>query len=168
MKQALELAEGALAEGEFPVGCVMVHGDRVMARGGRTGSSGTPNEIDHAEIMALRDFYNRPPPCSPGDITVYSTLEPCLMCFGALVIAGFGRIVYAYEDAMGGGCQCRLSHLPRFYRDRAPEITPHVMRAESLSLFRSFFEKPDATYLKGSHLAAYTLAQPRSGKAGSF
>lgn len=159
MKLALSLAEEALAAGEFPVGCVFVHGDRVVARGGRIGSSGTANEIDHAEIMALREFYTQPPSCNPKNIIVYSTLEPCLMCFGALVIAGIGRIVYAYEDDMGGGCQCRLTHLPEFYRDRVPAIIPHVLRAESLALFQSFFRNPESTYLKGSHLAAYTLAQ---------
>lgn len=159
MKLALSLAEEALAAGEFPVGCVFVHENRVVARGGRTGSSGAANEIDHAEIMALREYYRQPPPCEPGEITVYCTLEPCLMCFGALVIAGIGRIVYAYEDAMGGGTRCRLEHLPGFYRDRAPEVVPQVLREESLALFQSFFNNPETTYLRETLLATYTRAQ---------
>ena len=113
MGQALSLAEGALETGDFPVGCVFVYDGNVVARGHRTGSNGVvTHEIDHAEINALREFYRLADGYLPGKTTVYCTLEPCLMCFAALVIAGVGRIVYAYEDAMGGGTCCRLQHLP--------------------------------------------------------
>jgi tRNA(adenine34) deaminase len=160
MRQALSLAESALKAGDFPVGCVFVYDHRVVARGFRTGSADVAaNEIDHAEINALREYYRLPAGHIPEKTTVYCTLEPCLMCFAALVIAGVGRIVYAYEDAMGGGTSCRLQHLPPLYRERRPLVTPHVLRKESLSLFQLFFKRPGATYLKGTYLADYTLQQ---------
>jgi tRNA(adenine34) deaminase len=160
MHEALSLAEDALDAGEFPVGCVFVHENRVVARGSRTGSAGAgANEIDHAEIMALREFYRLPAGPNLKEISVYCTLEPCLMCFAALVIAGIGKIVYAYEDAMGGGTKCRLQELSPYYRDRRPAVVPHILREKSLNLFLAFFQNPETDYLKDTHLAAYTLSQ---------
>lgn len=160
MRRALSLAETALSAGEFPVGCVFVFGDRVVTQGSRIGSAGSGiNEIDHAEIIALRNFYRLPPGLDPKKVSVYCTMEPCLMCFAALVIAGIGRIVYAYEDAMGGGTNCRLQDLSSFYGDRRPVVVSHVLRDESLKLFQAFFRNPKLSYLKGSHLAEYTLVQ---------
>jgi tRNA(adenine34) deaminase len=160
MRKALRLAEEALAAGEFPVGCVFVFENRVVARGARVGSAGAgTNEIDHAEILALREFYSLPAVRDPKGISVYCTLEPCLMCFAALVIAGVGKIVYAYEDAMGGGTHCRLQELSTFYRDRRPVVVPLLLRDESLKLFRAFFQNPETDYLKDTYLATYTLDQ---------
>ena len=174
MYQALSLAEAALAAGEFPVGCVFVYENRVVARGSRVGSGGDfANEIDHAEILALREFYRLPASRDSKKISVYCTLEPCLMCFAALTIAGVGKIVYAYEDAMGGGTDCRFEHLSPFYQERRPEIVPSLLREESLRLFQAFFKNPEADYLQGSYLATYTLEQPLeaptpSNFSGSF
>ena len=160
MHQALSLAEQTLAAGEFPVGCVFVFENRIVAKGARCGSTdASMNEIDHAEIIALRHFYNLPPGCDPRKTVVYSTLEPCLMCFGALIIAGIGKIVYAYEDVMGGGTGCRLGYLPDLYNNNRPVVIPHMLREKSLALFQTFFNGPDNTYLKGSLLADYTLRQ---------
>jgi tRNA(adenine34) deaminase len=164
MGEALSMAKEALLAGEFPVGCVFVHKNRVVARGSRVSSAGSSiNEIDHAEIMALREFYTLPP-TDPKEITVYCTLEPCLMCFAALAIAGVGKIVYAYEDAMGGGTGCRLETLSPFYRERQPAVVPHMLREESLNLFKAFFKNPETDYLKNTHLAAYTLSREEGEK----
>ncbi len=161
MHQALILAREALAAGEFPVGCLLVAEGRVVAHGSRTGSAGTAaNEIDHAEMTALRRFYHRGAGHRCGELAAYCTLEPCLMCFGALLHAGVCRIVYAYEDAMGGGTRWPLDQLPGYYRRRRPVTVPHVLREQSLALFRTFFESPETAYLKNTALARYTLAQP--------
>jgi tRNA(adenine34) deaminase len=87
-------------------------------------------------------------------------MEPCLMCFGAILISGIHRIVYAYEDVMGGGTGCDLSRLPALYSGTPVEIVPHLMRDRSLALFKTFFSRPDNLYWKHSALADYTLAQP--------
>lgn len=164
MQQALALAEQALAAGEFPVGCVFVFENRVVASGARCGSTGeSTNEIDHAEMIALRRFYGLPPGCDPKKTVAYCTLEPCLMCFGALAIAGIGKIVYAYEDIMGGGTKCPLGHLPDLYVSNSPVIVPKILREKSLALFQTFFNRTDSTYLTESILADYTRRQRLDG-----
>lgn len=81
------------------------------------------------------------------------------MCFGALLIHGIGRIVYAYEDAMGGATHCDRSAFAPLYQNMPVTIVPHVLRNESLLLFQRFFSAPENRYLKDSLLAQYTLAQ---------
>ena len=163
MKMALDHAEQALAEGEFPVGCVIAHQEELIATGARTGSrlnSGertVPSEIDHAEINALKSFYDLDISIPREEITLYCTLEPCLMCFGAIMISRIGTLVFAYEDVMGGGTSCDLKTTGPLYADSRIEIIPHVMRNESLKLFKTFFSNPDNDYWKESLLADYTI-----------
>jgi tRNA(adenine34) deaminase len=88
------------------------------------------------------------------------------MCYAALVIAGVGKIVYAYEDAMGGGTDCSLETLSPFYRERRPLVVPQTLRDESLRLFQAFFQNPQTDYLKDSFLATYTLSQSAGDRQG--
>ena len=159
MGEALALAEQALAEGEFPVGCVMACDGRVVSHGARRGSAaGGLNEIDHAEMVALRGLYAAGP-LDPARVSVFCTMEPCLMCFSALVLHRIGRIVYAYEDPMGGGASGDRGQLRPLYRDAPVVVQPGVRRAESLRLFRAFFSDPRNGYWRGSLLARHTLEQ---------
>ena len=82
------------------------------------------------------------------------------MCFGAILISGIGTIVYAYEDAMGGGTACKRDQLPELYRDNPIELIGNVCRRESLDLFKRFFKNPQLNYWRDSYLARYTLDQP--------
>ncbi len=158
MRKALVEAQKALAVGEFPVGCVLAHAESVLATGSRQNSSASVmNEIDHAEIVALRCLAQLRHKPNANDITLYCTMEPCLMCFGAILLAGIGKIVYAYEDVMGGGLNCDLQTLTPLYRNHPIEITANVLRQESLALFKIFFENPNNGYWRGSLLAEYTL-----------
>ncbi len=160
MKLALAEAEKALAKNEFPVGCVIVYENEVIAKGSRLGSNGIiPNEVDHAEITALRNLGNSGLNIERTWASLYCTMEPCLMCFGAILLSGIGRIVYAYEDAMGGGTNCDLTYLSPLYQDNRIEIVRDVLRSESLKLFKAFFANPQNTYWQGSLLAEYTLCQ---------
>ncbi len=166
MAEALGLAEKALNAGEFPVGCVLVGNERVIARGNRINSSGSlQNELDHAEIVALRNWFDAGRP--GGEITCYCTLEPCLMCTGALIISGVKRIVFAYEDVMGGACGMEFrgpfSLLGKnmaekcLYTTSEIEVIGGVLRKESIRLFKSFFSNPQSNYLKNTLLERYTL-----------
>jgi len=72
MGEALKEAQGALARGDFPVGCVMVHRDRIVARGSRTGTRDNGrNELDHAEMAALRQLVHLNEELEPADVTVF-------------------------------------------------------------------------------------------------
>ncbi|MFW8601697.1 nucleoside deaminase [Desulfobacterota bacterium M19] len=160
MFAALKEAEAALAGGEFPVGCVIVSAGEIVARGGRQhsrqSSAGPASELDHAEINALRALRRQQPLLSTEGVTIYSTMEPCLMCYSTLLVNGIRRFIYAYEDVMGGGTNLPLERLSPLYRNMRPVITPGVLRSESLALFKNFFGGPQA-YLRGTILAQYTL-----------
>jgi tRNA(adenine34) deaminase len=164
MKEALAEAADALRMGEFPVGCIMVYEQRIIARGRRRQSgaqAGQPaNEVDHAEILALRNVLDTAPQVPLSEVTVYATLEPCLMCYAALLISGVRTIVYAYEDVMGGGTNLRLDLLAPLYQAMVVSVTPHVLREKSLALFKQFFRASANPYLGNTLLAEYTLAQP--------
>lgn len=160
MAIALEQAKTALDNGEFPVGCVIADGKTIVATGARTGSrSAFPDETAHAEMTALRALTASGYPLDRGRLTLYSTLEPCLMCFGAILIHGLHTIVYACEDAMGGGTGCDLSVMPGLYRKQNVTIIPGVLREKSLLLLKAFFADPGNPYLQSTPLAAYILEQ---------
>lgn len=161
MTAALDLARTALENGEFPVGCVIASGATVVARGHRTGTAdGSGNEIDHAEINTLRYLCGRQSDIDRAALTVYCTMEPCLMCVSAILLSGVGRIVYAYEDVMGGGTDLDRSGLPSLYRDARLTVVGGVLRSESLMLFKRFFSDSANSYWADSPLSRYTLAQP--------
>jgi tRNA(adenine34) deaminase len=160
MGKALELAQDALKKGEFPVGCVMVYREKVLVTGARRGSAGAgKNELDHAEMVALRRLIDLEKPVNMGDVTAFCTMEPCLMCYAALMLAGIGKIVYAYEDVMGGGSAVELSRLKPLYKTNTIIVVGGVQRTESIRLFQAFFSNPANRYWKDSLLAEYTLAQ---------
>lgn len=164
MERAVAEARNALENGEFPVGCVMVHNGEIIARGRRRNSGAShsqpANEIDHAEVLALRDLLAHHPQVTLSEVTAYATLEPCLMCYAALLISGIRTIVYAYEDAMGGGTGIHLSQLAPLYQGIKVTVIPHILRDQSLALFKQFFTKSGNGYLGDTLLAKYTLAQP--------
>ena len=89
------------------------------------------------------------------------------MCLGAIILSGIRKIVYAYEDVMGGGTDCDLTTLQPLYSDNHTAIIANILRNESVSLFKSYFADPGNEYWKGSLLAQYTLSQQGTGKRNS-
>lgn len=164
MHLALAEAAAALREGEFPVGCVLARDGVAVARARRRNSSGPhANELDHAEIVALRELLRDFPGADCSRVTAYTTMEPCLMCFAALLLSGIRRFVWAYEDVMGGGTSLPLSQLPSLYSGMRIELVQGVLRTESLAMFQDFFRRHD--YWRDSPLARYTLAQPMENRS---
>jgi tRNA(adenine34) deaminase len=160
MREALHEARKALAAGEFPVGCVLVAGGAVIARGRRRNSAAAAiNELDHAEIVALRDLQASAKAVDPSQVIVYCTMEPCLMCTATLLLNGITAVVYGYEDVMGGSSRLPAEGLAPLYQKMQVLVTPHVLRSECLALVRQFFGRPDNAYWKDSLLARYTLEQ---------
>lgn len=158
MSKAIEEAQQALSIGEFPVGCVIVYEGRVLVSGARRHSGiDNQNELDHAEMLALRRLVDLGNKVDRERLTLFSTLEPCLMCYAASVLNGITKIVYAYEDVFGGGTNIDLKRLNPFYRNIDITVVGHVLRAESLILFKRYFSDPQNAYLKESLLAQHTL-----------
>lgn len=160
MRMALSEAEKALAANEFPVGCIIVANNEVVAEGHRANSrNDSANELDHAEIVALRQLLADRADIDRASLVVYSTMEPCLMCYATLLLNGVRTIVYGYEDAMGGGTSLDLATLTPLYQEMQVEVIPNMLRNESLALFKRFFANPENDYWRDSLLADYTLKQ---------
>lgn len=158
MSEALKHARQALNNKEFPVGCVFVAGGEIIAQGKRINTTSSDrNEIDHAEKVALRSFLQDTRGINPVDITVYSTMEPCLMCYSTMLLSGLRSFVWAYEDVMGGGTNLPLDKLNPLYAEMKVNCTANILRNESLSLFQDFFK--NHTYWQNSLLSRYTLEQ---------
>lgn len=163
MRAALAEARAALELGEFPVGVVLVAEGQILVRAHRRNSrAGNRNELDHAEINALRLLSERYPRVNAATIRLYSTLEPCLMCYATLLLSGIRTLIWAYEDVMGGGTNLNLGRLNPLYRNMQVELVGGVLRAESLALLQHFFVQHD--YWQDSLLARYTLAQQPGGQ----
>ena len=149
MKAALEQAREAFQKGEFPVGCVVVQNGQILATGERKGTSpkaAPPGEIEHAEINCLKELEKSGTLDLQAPAHLFCTMEPCLMCYGAIIISGIRNIVYAYEDPMGGGTGCDLTSLPPLYSTCGMTIIPGILRKESLQLFYDFFTSARNTY----------------------
>ncbi len=138
MRLALEEADRAEAEGEVPVGCVIVHAGEVIARAHNLREQ-TQDPTSHAEILAIRAAARRRGSWRLDGCEVYVTLEPCPMCAGALVNARVERVIFATPDPKAGATTTlyRIGEDPRLnHRFRQ---TTDVLRAEAAGKLRDFF-----------------------------
>lgn len=140
MKQAMREAEQAFEEGEVPVGAVVVKEGFVVGRGhNQTVRLNDPTA--HAEILALGAASSHFESWRLLDATVYSTIEPCVMCAGAAVMARVRRIVYGATDPKFGGC-VSIFKIPTDARlNHRVEVVGGVMAEEAAGLMRQFFAK---------------------------
>ncbi|MFV1973939.1 MAG: tRNA adenosine(34) deaminase TadA [Thiohalobacterales bacterium] len=138
MAQALTLAEQAAGQGEVPVGAILVLDD-VRIGSGWNQPIGRHDPSAHAEVMALRDAGERLGNYRLAQAVLYVTLEPCLMCVGALVHARIARVVYAAPDPKSGAVDscCRGFESPGL--NHRVEATAGVMADECGELLRRFF-----------------------------
>ena len=135
MGLALEEAAHALREGNLPVGAVVVYRGSVVGTGRRSGTR--KRELRHAELKAIKQVLHRE--LEGREMTLYVTLEPCIMCFGALLHLRIGTIVYGLEDPYGGAAHTQVEALPPRHRHEFPCIRSGVMREESRLLLKEFF-----------------------------
>ncbi len=159
MDEALRQAAAALAQGEFPVGCVLVRGERIVAAGARRGSrAAAGRELGHAEMVALEALSGGAE--DPAPLRAFVTLEPCLMCFAALLLHGTSEIVFAFEDVMGGAASMDRTALAPLYREAPLRVRGGLRRRESLRLLKAFYRDPRNDYWRESLLARHILSQP--------
>ncbi|OQY02163.1 MAG: tRNA-specific adenosine deaminase [Desulfobacteraceae bacterium 4572_130] len=162
MSFAIKEAEKALQVGEFPVGCVVVQNNKIISASSRKGTTskiGIFSEIDHAEIIALKKIEVSNKKNDLEKSILFCTMEPCLMCFAAIILSGIKKIVYAYEDPMGGGTCCDIASLTPLYKQSKIKIVSGVLREKSLELFKIFFKNKKKLYLENSLLEHYTIKQ---------
>ncbi len=134
MQEALKEAELALQEGNWPIGCVIVLNGEVIARANNTGYS-DKNRLAHAEIKALTDVKDILE-SHRGEAILYSTYEPCPMCFGAIVLSKIKKVVTGI-DLDESGCLDLQNHLPPFFKQPKFhfEITRGVLADECKKIF---------------------------------
>ena len=138
MRIALEQARLAAAEGEVPIGAVLVRGDEILARAGnRTIRDCDPTA--HAEIVALREAARAAGNHRLAGTTLYVTLEPCAMCSGAIIQARIARLVYGADDPKGGAVRTCFNVLSHPKLNHHVEITYGLLMEESAAALQNFF-----------------------------
>jgi len=138
MREALELARQAGASGEVPVGAVVVIQGRLMGRGANSPIA-MNDPTAHAEMLALRDAAHAAANYRLEDATLYVTLEPCLMCAGALVTARVKRLVFGTRDLRFGGVRSKFRIADSELLNHQVEIVEGVLAAECVELLQNFF-----------------------------
>jgi tRNA(adenine34) deaminase len=139
MERALALARDAAADGEVPVGAVVVAADGGVIGEGRNAPIASHDPTAHAEIVALRAATELSKNYRLPGVTLYVTLEPCAMCAGALVHARIDRIVYAAPDPRAGACGSVFDLVGASDLNHRIAVTGGVLAEESARLLRDFF-----------------------------
>jgi tRNA(adenine34) deaminase len=138
MREALELARRGETEGEVPVGAVVVIAGGVAGRGWNAPVA-RHDPTAHAEILAVREAAERTGNYRLPGATLYCTLEPCVMCAGALVAARVERLVFGARDLRFGGVRSKFQVADSELLNHRVEVVEGVLGAECAELLRTFF-----------------------------
>ena len=139
MDEALVLAAEAAAEGEVPVGCVIVRNGQIVGRG-RNRRERDKTALGHGEIEAIADACKNLGGWRLWDCTLYVTLEPCPMCAGAIINARIPRVVYGASDEKSGACGS-VCNLFSMEFNHHPRVEKGLMEEECTARLTEFFEK---------------------------
>ena len=140
MQAALAEAQKAAAEGEVPIGAVIMHEGEIVAR----GQNRVLRDVDptaHAEMVALREAAKMLGNYRLNGCTLYVTLEPCAMCAGAMIHARLDRLVFAAADPKAGACGSVLSVLNHPQLNHQMQVEQGILAEEASELLRSFFRE---------------------------
>jgi tRNA(adenine34) deaminase len=140
MREALTLAREAEAHGEVPVGAVVVLDGEIIGRGFNSPIAKS-DPTAHAELVALREAGARLGNYRLEAAALYATLEPCVMCAGALIVARIERLVFGARDLRFGGVRSKFHLADSELLNHRVEIVEGVLAAECVQLMKNFFEK---------------------------
>ena len=140
MTRAIELARAAEAEGEVPVGAILVAGDSVLGEG-YNRPIGACDPTAHAEIVALRAAASQAANYRLPGSTLYVTLEPCAMCAGAIVQARVGRVVFGARDPRAGAAGSVFQVFGEARLNHRPAVTEGVLAERCSLLLTEFFRR---------------------------
>ena len=138
MDEALREAQAAAQEGEVPVGAVVVHDGRVIARG-RNRKEQLPDPTAHAEILALREAAKVLGAWRLSGATLYVTLEPCAMCAGAIVQARVARVVFGCRDPKAGATGSLMNLVQDARLNHRVELSEDVQGEQASEMLKQFF-----------------------------
>ena len=138
MRQALAEAQLALEDGETPVGAVAVHAGKVIGRG-RNRVEALADPTAHAEILTLGAAAATLDDWRLSEVTLYVSMEPCIMCAGSLLLARLGRLVYGFRDVRAGACGSALDVIQANPYGHDLRITDGCLADEGLALLQQFY-----------------------------
>ena len=139
MEAALELAREAAADGEVPVGCVIVRKGEIVGRGRNRRETGK-SALAHAEIEAISDACSRLGGWRLWECTLYVTLEPCPMCAGAIINARIPRVVYGASDAKCGAVRSVCSMFSMEFNHH-PQVEAGILEEQCAQVLTEFFQQ---------------------------
>ena len=140
MELALQQAEQARAIGEVPVGAVIVLGEQVIAKA-HNQKEALQNPLAHAELLAIHGAAKQLNTWRLAGTTMYVTLEPCVMCTGALIQARVDTLVYGASDLKGGACGTCFNLAQSPLLNHQLKITAGVMEEECSLILQDFFKE---------------------------
>jgi tRNA(adenine34) deaminase len=138
MEEAIKEAKKAFEKDEPPVGAVIVKDGDIIARGHNLRES-LQDPTAHAEMLAIRSAATKLGRWRLSDCVIYVTLEPCIMCAGAMVLARLERLVYGAHDPKAGAVGSLMNLVSDERLNHQIEVTSGVLAAESGALLREFF-----------------------------
>ena len=138
MEEALALAAEAAAEGEVPVGCVIVRRGEIVGRG-RNRREKDKTALGHGELEAIDQACRALGGWRLWDCTLYVTLEPCPMCAGAIINARIPRVVYGASDAKSGACGS-VCNLFSMEFNHHPKVEKGIREEQCAALLQTFFQ----------------------------
>lgn len=144
MKIALEEAQKDISEGLFPVGAVITLDGKIIAKSRKIGQG----HLGHAEIVAMKEAFEGKEFTKDDDLVLYTTVEPCLMCFATIFHTQIKRVVFAFEDPWCGGTHVRSTALPLRYQIKTPEFFGGVLREESRLLVKEYAQNSGIDFWK--------------------
>jgi tRNA(adenine34) deaminase len=140
MRLALEQARTASAQGEVPIGAVLVRDGQVLAQAHNLRET-WQDPTAHAEIIAIREAATQSGSWRLTDTTLYVTLEPCAMCIGAIILARIPRLVFGAMDPKAGACGSIFDLPTERKLNHRIEVIGGVLEQESQELLQAFFRQ---------------------------
>lgn len=140
MRHALELAARAAVKGEVPVGALVVYDNQVIAEAYNERET-RPSALAHAEILALERATQKLGRWRLSGCTLYVTLEPCVMCAGALVQSRVDRVVYGAKDPKAGAVESLYQVLSDVRLNHRPEVSGGILKEDCGTILSEFFKR---------------------------
>ena len=138
MRQALAEAEAARLDGEVPVGAVVVIDGEIKGRGHNVVITGN-DPTAHAEVVALREAAKVTRNYRLTGAVLYSTIEPCAMCAGAIVHSRIARLVYGTEDPKAGAVETHFGICTSDFLNHKVEVEGGILESDCRAMIQSFF-----------------------------
>ena len=140
MKEALKEAKLAELEDEVPIGCVIVKDDQIIARAHNQRDK-TNNPLGHAEILAIKKAGEILQDWQLVDAELYVTIEPCIMCGGAIIQSRIKKVIYGAPDLKGGAFGSSINILEANNINHRPEVIKGILEEECTAIIKNYFKE---------------------------